>query len=1435
MSYETCFPETDIERVEFYLMSSDDHAQASSCSIISKDLFNSDRPVDNGIHSLSMGTTSYSFKCKTCLNPRDQCVGHPGSVQLRMPVTNPLFRSEIIKCLRTICVKCGSMLGKMTDEGFKSISTSTKSPTCPSCKFDQPTISKDPKDSMIILKKYPDGESVRMMNDEIEAIFSRVSDETANAITNGRYHPKALVLRTVGVVPNNARPDVRKVRSSTRSNNNDITTFVRNIVATNETLPIVISEEDKKAMEPNWDLLEFTFNNMIKEPSGTAATSRFVGGNGQSLMSLGGRLKGKEGRIRGNLEGKRIQYGARAVITCDTFIGINEVGIPESIAKVLQVVETVRPYNIEKMNILLANGVNAKEGITKIVKADTGSTYHVSLMNKDMKLEYGDTVYRNLMDGDVVAMNRAPSLLYSAITGHRVRILPGGDTFRLSVNVADTLYGGDFDGDAMGAYLPQSLISRNECGTLSSLEERFISYKGRQEPSMGGYHDAAIGLHLLTKSGVVADRFHTMRMLSQVKYENYLYKFKPLPEGNLIDSRSIISLLLPDINYKKRAGFYKQEYESFIKYDPKETTVIVERGVLKQGRFDKKSIGQGVSDSIFHAIYLAYGSHAAIDAIYNIQSVAMNYLLQRGFTINYDDFAIKKDTLKRIDAITSSILHQSDQLTKKYRMGLITPPIGKTVAEFYEEEQMSILSPGDEFTEVVMSSLDHERNNLVKLVMSGTKGKPTNILQISSSIGQMSINGKRMKRTFGPGRALPYARRFHDEPEAVGFIPNSFVTGVAPINSIAQQQDGRNGIANKALSTGIAGFHNRKANKALEAIITDNHRRAVKYNMIVQLLCGDDAVDLRKTMNVDFSILLASDTKFNDMFSTENVFSELPKQFKNETMKSVLVDTEKHLLNVRSKYREFTMRNESINFKDVPVNDTQALPTNPLKELNNVVYYHGSESRGLLSPLEWKEHMTLLKNRLQYVYYNEQYEKRGAPIPNHIVKSLTLMYMAVDIGLCYKNMIKNNIDTVLFQLIVDRILSTYKRSLVEYGVSVGMLASQCTSESMTQRILDSIHSSGASNTNFLTRNKEVYGAKGTAQMHMPYMDIFVQKEFENDIAAMQRIANEIEMMDLKTFVHRAQVFHEHYGNVIHPEYKEEGSKIFKLFERHHLQNQAPKNLLKWCVRLELSHMIMIEKSMTIDMIYRKLCAVYPSMHIIYTDDNADKIVMRLYFKRDFFKKDVLTIDQHVIYDILKKDILKTIIRGIIGVTSAKVLKEFVPRTVIDSDGSTKVVRANIIRTMGTNLAEIVKHRAVDPTRTISNSIIEVHQILGIYAARAKLIQALKEISGSDINIKHYTLIADTLTWNGYLSSIERSGVLESNPGNALLAMSYSHPLQSITEAALNKDTSYVTTNISSSLLLGTTPNIGSNYNRIIVNEDFVSKETKKTSDLLVDI
>ncbi|KAF1318322.1 putative dna-directed RNA polymerase subunit 1, partial [Globisporangium splendens] len=615
-----------------------------------------------------------------------------------------------------------------------------------------------------------------------------------------------------------------------------------------------------------------------------------------------------------------------------------------------------------------------------------------------------------------------------------------------------------------------------------------------------------------------------------------------------------------------------------------------------------------------------------------------------------------------------------------------------------------------------MSSLDHEKNNLTKLVASGTKGKPTNILQISSSIGQMSINGKRMRKAFDFQRALPYARRFRDEPEAVGFIADSFVTGVSFMSAIAQQQDGRNGITTKALSTGITGYHNRKANKALEAVIIDNCRRTVKYNFQLQQIYGDDGVDIRKATYVDFGVLLASNNTFDELFKLDETI--LPVSMRNKTMANVLEQMYKNALYIRNIYRTGYSRIESCNFKDTLMSGQQVLPINTSKVFDNIKYYHQDYIQTIaepISPIEWREAITNLKHRLQYTHFNESCEKAKRALPEYIVKSFALMNIGIDIGLAYKRILQSKINIKLLNLITDRIVSAYKKSLIEYGTSIGMLASECTSESMTQRILDSIHASGASKPNVLSRIKEVYGAQGTDQLADPYMDVFIKDEYAGDITTMQQFANEIEMMNLKTFVHRVQVFFESYNEVKHPAYKQEGKSMVKNHEKHFINQSVPSGLVHWCVRLELSHTTLIEKNMQVSTIYRKLLEQYPQLYIIYTDDNSDEIIMRIYFHKDMSKRDTV-IDQHVIYDMLHSKLLKVVIRGIDGIISASVMKEFVPRTIEQEDGSMAVIRKHIIRTQGTNLTDIINHRAIDVSKTSSNSILEIQELYGIHAA-----------------------------------------------------------------------------------------------------------------------
>lgn len=1431
-------PQSEIESVEFYILGSEDNKVNSSVNIINKELFKDGKPIESGIYSLRMGTTDFSLRCRTCFHTKNDCQGHFGSVKLAFPVQSPLFRGEILKWLKIICHQCGNVVSTMADEEIKpsqlTKSTSgSKENKCKTCGFDQPYVFKDPKDFLRIMGRKSNGMEYRIYNDDIEKIFERIAPETVESLGKSRnYHPSKFILRTIPALPNADRPDVRKIKGGSRSNNNDNTTLLKTIVSSNEQVPLISGSEIRQKYENVLDMIELTYYSMVKEVPSSNTNSKLIGGTGQPMTSISSRLRGKEGRIRGNLEGKRIQHAGRSVITGDNNIEIDEVGVPISIARNLQIPEVVRPYNIDRLMVYFLNKTTTYPGSTKIIKGDSGSTYYTGSIKDNIILEYGDTIFRDMIDGDYVAMNRAPSLLYSAISGHRAKILEKGDTFRLSVNVADTLYGGDFDGDAMCIYPPHSIIARNECAMLCNLKRWFVSYKDKS-PSMGIYHDNLIGTFELTKESAVVDRLHAFELLGQVKYDLFLYQDKNVNDVKI--GRDLISLLLPEINYFKKSAFYKQEYSGFIQYNKNDTHVNIKRGKILSGRMDKKSVGQGVNDSLFHTVFNEYGCDVAIDLIHNMQQVSTAYLLRRGYTINYDDIAIKKDVLKRINDITASIINDSNKLTEKLRAGLITPPIGMTVDEYYENEQISILSPGDDFTEVVMSSLDHENNNLYKLVVSGAKGKPTNILQICSSIGQMSIGGKRMQRTFGFGRANPYFHRFHDEPQAVGFIPDSFVTGVSSLSAIAQQQDGRNGITTKALSTGVTGYHNRKSSKNLEAIIIDNLRSSVKYHFIIQTLYGDDGCDVRKVAPVDFSILLASDMVFEDRFKIE--ISSLPKKYQNEKVLALVAKEYTNLLEGRKLYRDGFMKIESYNVKDKLLSPHQDLSVNIHRITENVLYefqeYIRESKNEVMSPFDWDDAIQLLKKKLLYCHFNEIQEKKGMEVPEYFKITFTLLYISIDINLSYKQMMVKKIDSKLLDLISQKICFKFKESLIEYGTSIGTIASECTSESMTQRILDSIHASGVSKANFLTRTKEVYGAKDTSKMSMPYMDVYVKKEYETDLSMMQEIANNIEMMDLKKFINRTQIFFEEYKKIIHPNYKDENITIIKMFEKHNPNLKIPNDLIKWCIRFEFNHEMLIEKNLSFDMIVIKLKEFYPLLHIVYTDENSEKIVMRLYMRRLLFKK-VQHIDETTILSFIETTLYKTVIRGIDGIVSANVEREYVARSYIDADGSVKTKKISIIRTNGTNMSDIVDNPYIDVYNTTSNSIMEIAELYGIHAARQKIIIELRNMI-ADPDYRHYMLIADELTFTGRVTSIEKVGLDERNMNNALLSISYSHPIQKAVDAALHNRVSTVHSNISSSLMMGTTPNICANYNTIVMNEAFIQDHVKDTFELIDEL
>lgn len=1432
-------PTSELNKVKFYVLDEEENDVESVVEIKNKELFRNNKAFNQGIYDSKLGTTDHSYICHTCFHDKTLCSGHFGKINLPYPVISPLFKKEVLKWLKIICFDCGNPILKiknasnvpksqLLNEYVKySRSTTQKIIKCIHCNAQHPIVQKDPKDHLKIYIRTNEDER-RIYNNEIENVFSKISDKTViNLGKDISSHPKKFLLRVIRAPPVTIRPDIKKIKGG-RSNNNDLTTILKNIVNLLDKLPSVLDEEAIIKNIIQLDNIEMHYYNLIKDiPSSNI--NKLQTNTGSSLMSISSRFPKKSGRIRKNILGKRTTYMGRSVITGDNSIKINEVGVPISIAKNIQIPETVQYYNRDRLMIYFMNKDKKYPGCSKIIKKSNGAEYYVGAINEDFILEDGDIIYRDIIEGDYVAMNRAPSLLYSSISGHTVKIMDKGDTLRLSVNVADTMYGGDFDGDAMMIIFPHTILSRNECKNLSGVERWGISLKNGT-PSIGVYHDGLIGIFEFTKENIFINKFNSMRLLSQntINHEKFIFS------KDQYNSKELVSKLLPPINFNKKAGFYNPDYADFIKYNLNEIKVEISRGELQKGRLDKKSIGQGVDGSLFHIIHNEYGSEKAFDMIYNLQQMTTIYLMHKGCTITYDDITISKNALKKVHNQTDSILFESKQIYNNLIQGKIIPPLGMKVKDFYEQQQLSILNLGDDFLKPVFEDIKTEENNLFKLISSGSKGKFTNLLQISSSIGQTSIGGERMYKLFDYERTCPYYPRFDDCPQNRGFVTESYTSGVDMLSFIFQSMEARYSIINKALSTSITGEQNRKSIKNLESLYIDNTRKVVKNKNIVQFIYGSDGIDTRKNENVKFNSITMSINDFKQKYKCE--FKEIAPEYHNKNIQKILDDEYKQLLDDRNLYRNISLKIEKQNNKNKLLSDMKKLPINIHRIIEDITYNFNDvikKEKYNLNPAIILEKVDELCNKIMYCHYNEiQYSKKMI-IPDHIKHSFTLIRILIRSYLYIKNIISLNLNYAILDLIINRILNTYTRSLIDYGCPIGIITAQSISEPMTQYVLDSHHRTGASGTktDFLVRMKEILGAKDTSKMKSPSMLLYVKEEYKQNKFKIQEIANHIEMMPLKIFLNGYQIFFEDYKQIIHPNYLHE-LKIIEMFEKHNPNVKLPNDLIKWCIRLDFNKEKMIEKNMKFESICYKLKELFPFLFIVHTAENADNVFIRLYIRYQYFKKSGDITLEHL-EGFINDSLLTSILRGIDNIYSTNTNSK-IARTLIKEDDSIEKNNEFVIYTDGTNLEEIFQNSYIDPYLSQSDSVLEIYELLGVEAARNKIIIELMNMMPAADN-KHYMTYADSMTYTGQISAIDKSGIEERESNNILLNLAFSHPIQGLENAAINSLESTCSSGLSAPLMVGQMPKYGSSYNTVCINEEFIMNNLVDISNQLNDL
>lgn len=459
---------SQIKGIRFTVLSPEEITRMSVAEITKTDTYVGTEPVVGGLFDNRMGVLDHNRICQTCEQKYTFCPGHFGHINLAKPVFYIQFFDVVKKILRCVCFRCSKLLINPESDIIKAILSKKLSrqkrwellykmcskikrcgqDTIDGCGAKQPD--KIYRDTIVkIVMEWKDLDATEDVKkqifraEEVLRIFKRITDKDAEVLGFSRKfnRPEWMICTVLAVPPPSVRPSVRS--DTGQRSEDDLTHKLCDIVKSNNALKARIEKgASKEQVDIATQVLQYHTATFIdnKIPGINPAQQR----TGRLLKSLSERLKSKEGRIRGNLMGKRVDFSARSVITPDPNISIDELGVPIKIAMNLTFPEIVNQYNIEKLTEYVKNGPDIYPGAKFIRKGHITKSIK-NIDRASIILEEGMIVDRHLINGDPVLFNRQPSLHRSSMLCHKVRVVPF-NTFRLNVCVCAG-YNADFDGD----------------------------------------------------------------------------------------------------------------------------------------------------------------------------------------------------------------------------------------------------------------------------------------------------------------------------------------------------------------------------------------------------------------------------------------------------------------------------------------------------------------------------------------------------------------------------------------------------------------------------------------------------------------------------------------------------------------------------------------------------------------------------------------------------------------------------------------------------------------------------------------------------------------------------------------------------------------------------------------------------------------------------
>jgi DNA-directed RNA polymerase subunit A' len=674
-----------------------------------------------------------------------------------------------------------------------------------------------------------EGAHVELPPNEIREILERIPDEDLilYGLDSEVVRPEWLVMTVLPVPPLTVRPSIQ-LETGERSED-DLTHKLADIVKINNKIKRDMAAGSvAMALKNDYDALQLHvatyFNNEL--PGIPPSTHR----GARRLKTLAQRLSGKDGRFRNNLVGKRVDFSARTVISPDSNLNINEVGVPVDIAKKLTVKTIVTPFNIERLRKYVLNGPDKHPGANYVIKTNKGGIrLYLKYADREWvanNLEIGDIVERHLDDGDIVLFNRQPSLHRMSIMAHKAKVLPYR-TFRLHLTVCPP-YNADFDGDEMNLHALQNDEASAEALTLMLVQNQIISPR-YGAPIIGFGKDSITSAFLLSGYELSLDKdmfYSLVSMIDDVKKFDLI----KVAEKKGYGGKTLFSLLLPEtFTYSLRSKLDEE--------------VIIKRGILQEGVIDKKSIGAEEADTVLHRLVREYGNEFGGWFITNLARILDNYLARRGFSIGIYDLQLGEKVISKIRKIEEEAIRKVDEVIEKYRKGELELIKGLSPEESLEQRIHEILAQArTDAGELALDALSKD-NPLYIMTASGARGQELNVAQLTAMLGQQTIRGKRITRGY-EDRTLSSFKEGDIGAKARGFVTSSFYSGLTPIEFFFHSMGGREGLMDTAVKTQQSGYLYRRLAYSLDNLKVD-HDFAVRTSdgKIVQFLYGEDGVD----------------------------------------------------------------------------------------------------------------------------------------------------------------------------------------------------------------------------------------------------------------------------------------------------------------------------------------------------------------------------------------------------------------------------------------------------------------------------------------------------------------------------------------------------------------------------------------------------------------